>query len=99
MGKRQLFTGALAGHPVWPCRPVSMTLPRSVCRRVAAFALFSVLLMPGSALGQMLQRNPHSPPRYRVSGIVPHLVSFHEAFDVRPGDEMYRPPEKRIEIW
>jgi predicted metalloendopeptidase len=55
--------------------------------------------MPGSALGQMLQRNPHSPPRYRVSGIVPHLVSFHEAFDVRPGDEMYRPPEKRIEIW
>ena len=76
-----------------------MTLLRSVCRRVAAFALFFVLLMPGSALGQMLQRNPHSPPRYRVSGIVPHLVSFHKAFDVRPGDEMYRPSEKRIEIW
>lgn len=52
-----------------------------------------------AALRQMLQRNPHSPPRYRVSGIVPHLASFHAAFDVQPGDEMYRPPEKRIEIW
>lgn len=51
------------------------------------------------ALRQMLQRNPHSPPRYRVNGIVPHLASFHEAFDAQPGDGMYRPPEKRIEIW
>jgi putative endopeptidase len=51
------------------------------------------------ALRQMLQRNPHSPPRYRVNGIVPHLASFHEAFDVQPGDGMYRPPEERIEIW
>jgi putative endopeptidase len=52
-----------------------------------------------AALRQMLQRDPHSPPRYRVNGIVPHLASFHEAFGITPGNDMYRPPEERIEIW
>lgn len=52
-----------------------------------------------AALRQMLERDPHSPPRYRVNGIVPHLDAFHAAFDVEEGDGLWRPPEERVEIW
>ncbi len=51
------------------------------------------------ALVAMLTADPHSPPRYRVNGVVSNMTEFYEAFDVEPGDEHYRPPEERVEIW
>lgn len=52
-----------------------------------------------AALRQMLERDPHSPARYRVNGIVPHLDAFHEAFEVGEDGGLWRPPEERVEIW
>lgn len=51
------------------------------------------------ALRQRLLTDPHSPPYYRVNGIVRNFDEWYEAFDVTPEDELYLPPEDRIRIW
>ena len=51
------------------------------------------------ALRQQLVRGPHSPPYYRVNGIVRNFDEWYEAFDVGPDHELYLPPEDRIRIW
>ncbi|WP_428849482.1 M13 family metallopeptidase [Rhodococcus sp. KRD197] len=43
--------------------------------------------------------DPHSPPEFRCNGVVRNLDSFHEAFDVRPGDGLYLEPDQRVKIW
>jgi putative endopeptidase len=48
---------------------------------------------------QLVLIDPHSPGRYRTNGTVIHLDDFYKAFDVKPGDKMYVPVEKRIRIW
>jgi predicted metalloendopeptidase len=46
-----------------------------------------------------IKADPHSPDEFR--GLVPemNLAAFYEVFDVKPGDKMYLPPEKRISLW
>ena len=51
------------------------------------------------ALRQQLIRGPHSPPYYRVNGIVRNFDEWYEAFDVGPEHALYLPPEERIRIW
>lgn len=43
--------------------------------------------------------DPHSPPEYRVNGIVRNFDEWYEAFGVTEEDELYLPPEERIRIW
>ncbi|OZF03396.1 peptidase M13 [Rhodococcus sp. 14-2686-1-2] len=43
--------------------------------------------------------DPHSPPEFRCNGVVRNLDSFHEAFDVKPGDALYLEPQERVRIW
>ena len=43
--------------------------------------------------------NPHAPGEYRANGPVSNIDAFYTAFDVKPGDGMYRPPDQRIRIW
>ncbi|GGB77146.1 M13 family metallopeptidase [Henriciella pelagia] len=51
------------------------------------------------ALRQRILTDPHSPPVYRVNGVVRNLDEWYEAFGVTPDDELYLPPEERIRIW
>lgn len=46
-----------------------------------------------------LRTDPHSPPKYRVNGVVRNLDAWYEAFDIAPEDPMYLPPEDRVRIW
>lgn len=48
---------------------------------------------------QLLVTDPHSPPEYRVNGIVRNFDEWYRAFDVKPGDKLYLPPEQRVRIW
>lgn len=48
---------------------------------------------------QMLTSDPHSPPQYRVNGIVRNFDEWYEAFDVQPEDALYLAPEERVRIW
>ncbi|MBI1398561.1 M13 family metallopeptidase [Hyphomonas sp.] len=48
---------------------------------------------------QQLLTDPHSPPEYRINGVVRNFDEWYEAFDVGPDDALYLPPEQRIRIW
>ena len=52
----------------------------------------------GAERAQLLS-NPHSPERYRVDGIVRNFDPWYAAFNVKPGDKLYLPPEQRVHIW
>jgi putative endopeptidase len=48
---------------------------------------------------ELIKSDPHSPPEFRCKGPLVNLGEFAAAFDVKPGDPMYLPPEKRVKIW
>ena len=43
--------------------------------------------------------DPHSLGRWRVNGALPHIDMWYDAFDVRDGDKMFIPKEKRLSLW
>ena len=51
------------------------------------------------ALELLIRSNPHSPPVFRVNGVVSNIDAFYETFGVDPGDAHYLPPEERVKIW
>jgi predicted metalloendopeptidase len=50
-------------------------------------------------LRKRLLTDPHSPSEYRTNGIVRNMPQFQQAFDVKPGDKLYLPPEQVVRIW
>ena len=50
-------------------------------------------------LRSRLLSNPHSPPHWRTVGPTRNVDAWYAAFDVKPGDKMYLPPEKRVRLW
>jgi putative endopeptidase len=46
-----------------------------------------------------LVTDPHSPSEFRANGPTRNIDDFYEAFGVKPGDHMYRPPNERVKIW
>jgi predicted metalloendopeptidase len=43
--------------------------------------------------------NPHSPPRFRVNGVVRNVDDWYDAFAVTPERQLYLPPEGRVHVW
>lgn len=43
--------------------------------------------------------DPHSPPEFRVFGTLVNTDAFFEAFEVQPGDGMWRDAADRVRIW
>jgi putative endopeptidase len=56
-------------------------------------------LMRDEAMKQRLATDPHSPGMFRGNGPLSNMKEFYEAFDVKPGDGMYRADDKRVDIW
>jgi putative endopeptidase len=48
---------------------------------------------------RLLTIDRHSPPEFRCNGPVSNLNDFYEAFGVKEGDKLYRPPAERVKIW
>lgn len=46
-----------------------------------------------------LKDDVHSPAEARVNGLMPNLPFFQSAFNVKPGDKLYRPTEEQAVIW
>ena len=51
------------------------------------------------ALRSRLLTDPHSPPYFRVNGVVRNVDAWYDAFNVKPGDKLYLPPDQRVRIW
>jgi len=43
--------------------------------------------------------DPHSPGQFRAYGPLLNVQEFYDAFGIKPGDPMWRAPEKRAVIW
>lgn len=50
-------------------------------------------------LRMYINTNPHSPPKWRVNGPLMNFTPFYKAFNVQPGDKMYKPESERITVW
>ena len=48
---------------------------------------------------QLILTDPHSPGQYRCNGPLTNIDAWYEAFDVKPGDKMYKAPDQRTRIW
>jgi putative endopeptidase len=48
---------------------------------------------------RLVVSNPHSPPRFRVNGVVRNMDAWYAAFDVQPTDRLYLAPAERVRIW
>ncbi len=46
-----------------------------------------------------INTNPHSPAKWRVNGPLMNFTPFYKAFNVQPGDKMYKPEKDRIVVW
>ncbi|MBI1210957.1 MAG: hypothetical protein GC190_05805 [Alphaproteobacteria bacterium] len=50
-------------------------------------------------LRDMTLSNVHSPAEFRVNGVVRNVDAWYAAFNVKPGDKLYLPPEQRARPW
>lgn len=53
---------------------------------------------PESA-AQRLLIDPHSPEQFRTNAPITNISAWYKAFDVKPGDKLYKKPEDRTKIW
>ena len=68
-------------------------------RLFLAFAQIWKAKIRDAASIERLKTDPHSPGQFRANGAARNQTAFDEAFDVKPGDGMYLPPEQRITLW
>ncbi len=52
-----------------------------------------------AAMIARIKADPHSPAEFRANGTLRNQPGFYQAFDVKEGDKLYLPAEKRVTIW
>jgi putative endopeptidase len=55
-------------------------------------------ILPETA-AQLIKTDPHSPGPYRTIGAPVNMDAWYKAFNVQPGDKLYKKPEDRIRMW
>lgn len=55
-------------------------------------------ILPETA-AQMIKTDTHSPGQFRTIGAPVNMDAWYQAFDVKPGDKLYKKPEDRIRLW
>ncbi|MFI8380088.1 M13 family metallopeptidase [Leeuwenhoekiella sp. NPDC079379] len=55
--------------------------------------------MRDDALRTRIKTDPHSPGMYRAYVPLQNIDAFYEAFNIKEGDAMFLPIEKRVRIW
>ena len=51
------------------------------------------------AAAQRILTDPHSPEQYRSNAPLTNIDAWYNAFDIKPGDKMYKKVEDRIKVW
>ena len=64
-----------------------------------AYALGHALHERKESLAGRLAGGAYAPDRERVNGVLVNIPEFYEAFDVKPGDRMYRAESRRVKVW
>jgi putative endopeptidase len=55
-------------------------------------------ILPETA-AQLIVTDPHAPGEFRTIGAPVNMDAWYEAFQVQPGDKLYKKPADRIRIW
>ncbi len=63
------------------------------------YSLFEQGIIRPEFLKKCLVTDPHSPAMFRINGPLSNMPEFIESFGVKPGDKLYREPNKRAKIW
>jgi len=48
---------------------------------------------------RLTKLDPHSLGKWRINGALPHIDAWYEAFNIKEGDPMFLPKEKRASVW
>ncbi|WP_295767221.1 M13 family metallopeptidase [uncultured Mucilaginibacter sp.] len=48
---------------------------------------------------QQIMTDPHSPEQFRTNAPITNMDAWYKAFNIQPGNKMYKKPEERIKIW
>ncbi len=51
------------------------------------------------SVAQRILTDPHSPDQFRGNAPLTNIDAWYSAFNVKPGDKLYKKPEDRIKIW
>jgi putative endopeptidase len=51
------------------------------------------------AAAQRILTDPHSPEQYRTNAPITNMDAWYAAFNIQPGDKLYKKPEERIKVW
>jgi putative endopeptidase len=68
-------------------------------RYFTGYALGWLYQQREARLRRALLSDVHAPAKWRVLGPLANVPEFHEAFGVKPGQPMFRPPELQVRIW
>ena len=64
-----------------------------------AYSMTEASNITDDALLKQTKTNEHSLGRWRVNGILPHVEAWYDVFDIKPDDDLYIAPEKRVKLW
>jgi len=64
-----------------------------------SFAQIYRMKYTDAGIRMLIGVDPHSPEKYRVNGSVSNTNAWYEAFNIKPGDKMYKPVAERVQIW
>jgi len=79
------------GQPIGGLTPVQ--------RYFLGYAIGWLSQQRDASLRSALLSDVHSPAKWRVLGPMSNIPEFYEAFNVKPGQAMWRAPEDRVHIW
>ena len=68
-------------------------------RFFVAYSMTEASNITDEALLKQTKTNEHSLSRWRVNGILPHVESWYDVFDIKQTDKLYIAPEKRVKLW
>ena len=80
-----------------PLHPIDGLTPEQ--RFFVGFAQWDCANMRDENLRVQAMTDPHSPPQYRINGVVVNMPDFAHAFSCKAGQPMVNPPEKVCKVW
>ena len=76
-----------------------MDMDNSIKQFFSNYAVIWRSLNREEQIKQMVKIDPHSPPCFRVNGIVKNIDDFYRVFNIQSNDTMYLKPSERAKIW
>lgn len=68
-------------------------------RYYLAYAYAWMVNTTDASMAKQVMSNEHAPAPFRVIGPLSNIQEFYTAFNVKPGDRMYREDSVRVKIW